>query len=336
MKRILGVILWLIVFAIGLFALDDVMRRDDSERKYGSFFKDTQGFDVFFLGTSHVMDAVYPIEMWRDYGITSYNLGNTAETPEATYWTLRLALEQHTPKAVLMDVCYLDRSQKENGITAFGHTYFDAVPLSMEKLRAIWSLYEPSDRAEFVFPFVTHHARWEEILGGEDVDTVDSVPCMFGAELRAGRAEPAAYVRTMEMDCTETAGRQAVREIVELCLSRGIQPVLMAIPFPADEQMQKVMNSAQLIAEEYGIPFLNMFDVEGLVEFETDCYDAMSHLNPDGAAKVTSYLGKYLSSELRLEDRRGDTRYAHWDRAYEEYETVYNDVWAEKSLLDSK
>ena len=81
MKRILGVILWLIVFAIGLFALDDVMRRDDSERKYGSFFKDTQGFDVFFLGTSHVMDAVYPIEMWRDYGITSYNLGNTAETP---------------------------------------------------------------------------------------------------------------------------------------------------------------------------------------------------------------------------------------------------------------
>ena len=327
MKRIAGVMLWLIVFAAGLFALDGAMRRDDTERKYGPFFADEQGFDVFFLGTSHVMDAVYPIELWRDYGITSYNFGNTAETPEATYWTLRLALERHTPRVAVMDVCYLDRSQKEDGIVPFGHTFLDAVPLSVEKIRAIWSLYESGDRAEYVFPFVTHHARWEEILSGKDVDTVDSLPCMFGAELRIGYAQPAAYTRTLEMDATETAGRQAVRDIVELCLARGIQPVLMAVPFPADEQMQRVMNSAQLIADEYGIPFLNMFDVEGLVDFDTDCYDAMSHLNPDGAAKVTAYLGQYLSGEFGLEDRRGDSCYAHWDLAQAEYKAVYDSLW---------
>lgn len=333
MKRILGAVLWLLVFAAGLLALDHAMRRDDSERKYGPFFADEQGFDVFFLGTSHVIDAVYPIELWRDYGITSYNFGNTAETPEASYWTLRLALDEHTPKVVLMDVCYMDRSQKENGIVAFGHTFMDAVPLSPEKLRAVWSLYEEGDRAEFVFPFVTHHARWEEILSGEDVDTVDSLPCMFGAELRAGRAEPADYTRTTEMDLTETAGRQAVREIIELCLAQGIQPVLMAVPFPADQQMQRVMNSAQAVADEYGVPFLNLFDVEGLVDFDTDCYDAMSHLNPDGAAKVTAYLGRWLQAEMGLEDRRGDARFAHWDRALEQYREAYDRIWAGQSLL---
>ena len=333
MKRIAGAALWLLVFVSGLLALNHALLRDDSARKYSAFYEEKQDFDVFFLGTSHVIDAIYPIDLWRDYGIASYNFGNTAETPEATYWTLRLALGKHTPKAVVMDVCYIDRVQEEDGIVAFGHTFMDAVPLSAEKMRAVWSLYGEGDRAEFVFPFVTHHARWEEILTGADVDTVDSLPCMFGAELRAGRSEPAPFVRTQEMDLTESKGKQAVREIIALCRERGIELVLTAIPFPADETMQRAMNSAQAIAEECGVPFLNLFEVEGLVDFETDCYDPMSHLNPDGAAKVTAYLGAWLDEHFDFTDKRTDPRYAHWNEALAEYERIYEECWSEMSLL---
>lgn len=332
-KRIAGIGLWLLVFVVGLFALDRAMRRDDSERKYSAFFGETQDFDVFFLGTSHVMDAIYPIELWRDFGITSYNFGNTAETPEATYWTLRLALEAHTPKAVLVDVCYIDRSQEEHGVAAFAHTFLDAVPTSLTKLEAIWSLFPQGSRAEFVFPFVTHHARWEEILSGGDVDTVDSLPCMFGAELRVGRAEPAPFARTQEMDLTQTQGKQAIREIIALCRERGIEPVLIATPFPADENMQKMMNSAQAIADECGVTFLNLFDVADLVDFQTDCYDPMSHLNPDGAAKVTAYLGQWLSENFSFADKRSEAQYAHWNEALAEYERIYQESWGDMTLL---
>lgn len=324
--------LWLLALAVCLLALERAMRLPDGEQKYGAFFEETEPIDVFFLGTSHVMDAVYPMELWRQAGISSYNLGNPSETLEASYWTLRLALETHTPQAVLIDVCYIDREQSAVSNYALSHLFLDETPFSREKLAAIWALFPEGARAEFVFPLIFSHSRWEEIAAGAQA-TTDCVPCMKGAELRVGRSEPAPFVRTAEMDLTETAGKQALRDILALCEEKGIAAMLMAIPYPAEESRQMMMNSAQRIADEYGVPFLNLFDVEGLVDFETDCYDEMSHLNPDGALKISRYLTGALTDRLALEDRRDDPAYADWNEALAEYEQLLQARWADESLL---
>ena len=332
MKRVFGVILWLALLAACLFGLERLFRRADGEQKYSAFFEETQPIDVFFLGTSHVMDAVYPMELWRDYGLTSYNLGNPSETPEATYWTLRLALRTHKPKLVLMDVCYIDRAQAELGNYALSHVFMDEVPLSPLKLQAIWSMFPKGERAAYVWPLYYSHGRWEEmLLGGED--TTACVPAMRGSELRIGRVKPAPFTRTTEMNDQDTPGKQAIRRIIELCRAEGIEVALMAIPYPADEEKQKMMNSAQLIAQEYDVPFYNLFDEDGLVDFETDCYDEMSHLNPDGAIKVSAWLGERITSDFSLEDPRGDAAYAHWNDALREYEQMLRSQWAAQSLL---
>ena len=333
MKKVAFALLWVSALVIGLLGLNRAMRRRDGNLKYSAFYAETQPVDVYFLGTSHVMDAVYPMELWRDHGIVSYNFGNPAETPEATYWTLRLALAQNKPKLVVMDVCYIDRAQREAGSAALSHLYLDEVPLSPEKLRAVWSLFPSGARAEFVFPLIANHGRWEELMGGAQ-NTTACLPCMRGAELRVGRAEPAPFTRTQKIDETDTPGKQAVRRIIELCQSEGIEVALIAVPYPAEEAKQRMMNSAQTLADAYGIPFYNLFDVEGLVDFETDCYDAMSHLNPDGAVKVTAWLGDVLSAAYDLPDRRGDAAYAHWDAALAEYEAVYEREWSGMSLLN--
>lgn len=334
MKRVFSVILWLVLLAICLIGMERFFRREDGHLKYSAFFEEELPIDVFFLGTSHVMDAVYPMELWRDYGVTSYNLGNPSETPENTYWTLRLAVKTHKPKLVVMDVCYIDQTQNELGTYALSHVFMDELPLSADKLRAIWALFPEGERAAYVWPLYHSHGRWEEmILGGED--TTACVPAMRGAELRMGRAEPAPFVRTTQMNNRETPGKQAIREIIELCRQEGIGIALTAIPYPADTEKQKMMNSAQLIADEYGVPFYNLFDVPDLVDFETDCYDAMSHLNPDGAVKVTAYLGGVLTRDFMLEDRRNQTAYAHWNEALDEYEHLLAAQWGLQSMMDS-
>lgn len=129
-------------------------------------------------------------------------------------------------------------------------------------------------------------------------------------------------------------GEQALREIVALCTSRGITPVLTAIPYPADEAQQQAINRAQLLADELNVAFVNLFDVEGLVNFETDCYDPASHLNPDGATKVTAYLGAWLAEHCGLADKRGNTRYTHWDAALAQYEQLRKAQWSAQSLID--
>ena len=332
MKRVFGVILWCALLALCLFGLERFFRREDGAQKYSAFFEETQPIDVFFLGTSHVMDAVYPMEIWRDTGVTSYNLGNPSETPEATYWTLRLALETHKPKLVLMDVCYIDRAQAALSNFALSHVFLDEVPLSGLKLEAIWSMFPAGERAAYVWPLYYSHGRWEEMILGA-ADTTACVPAMRGAELRIGRAVPAPFERTTEMNAQETEGKQAIRRIIELCQAEGIEIALMGIPYPADQEKQKMMNSAQLIADEYGVPFYNLFDVDGLVDFETDCYDEMSHLNPDGAIKVSAWLGEKMVEDFALTDHRGEAAYAHWDAALAEYEQMLKAQWEEQSLL---
>ena len=72
------------------------------------------------------------------------------------------------------------------------------------------------------------------------------------------------------------------------------------------------------------------------MDFDTDCYDEASHLNPDGAVKVTAWLGETLSQTYDLPDRRGDAAYAHWDEALAEYEEIYARDWSAMSLLENK
>ncbi|MBE5800204.1 MAG: hypothetical protein E7321_09700 [Clostridiales bacterium] len=335
MKQYGRAALWLLVLLVGLVGMDRLMRRDDGKIRYDVFFEDQAGFDVCLLGNSHVLDGIYPIELWRDYGITAFNFGNTNEPMTNTYWTLRLLKGYHKPKVAVIDVSYIDRTQEtEIYRYRFAHDFLDQVPLTMEKIRAVYSLFPQGKRQEFLFQLSLYHARWEEYIGGKPELYMNVEPCMFGAELRAGRHEPAEYVRTQEIAAQEAAGEQALCDIIELCLDEGIMPVLTVVPFPATQENQMNINRAQLVARRYGVDFVNLLDVPDLVDFDTDCYDAASHLNPDGATKVTAYLGRWMSENCGLEDHRGDARYAHWDAALEDYRELRREKWSAMSLID--
>ena len=53
--------------------LTDLMESKASEIKYADFFDQDEDFDVLFMGTSHAVLGVFPMELWNDYGIISYN-----------------------------------------------------------------------------------------------------------------------------------------------------------------------------------------------------------------------------------------------------------------------
>ncbi|MFR5795290.1 MAG: hypothetical protein ACLUI3_06835 [Christensenellales bacterium] len=71
---------------------------------------------------------------------------------------------------------------------------------------------------------------------------------------------PAPYTRTHDVAADELPGEAALRRIIDTCRSNGIEPVLMALPAPVSEEEQMEMNRAQLLADELGVPFLNLFD----------------------------------------------------------------------------
>ena len=89
------------------------------------------------------------------------------------------------------------------------------------------------------------------------------------------------------------------------------------------------MNSVQRVADELGVPFVNMMRMD-IVDNQTDCYDWQGHLNPDGASKATAFLGAWLKAHYDLPDRRGDSAYAHWNDSLARYEAYRAENWTGK------
>jgi hypothetical protein len=60
------------------------------------------------------------------------------------------------------------------------------------------------------------------------------------------------------------------------------------------------------IAKTYGLSYINFDDYNDEIglDYTTDTPDAGSHLNASGAAKFSSYLGKYIRDNYTVSDRR--------------------------------
>lgn len=306
---------FLVIFLIACFVLE----RKDSYQKYREFFDEEEDFDVLWLGTSHMLNGVFPMELWHDYGISSYNMGGHGNAIPATYWVLRNALDYTTPKVVVIDTWAANVNVKGsvNNMPEQIHNSFDAFPLSWTKVQAINDISEDGFyKWDFLFEFSVYHNRWEE-LGAEDFAPSDNVE--KGAESRIS-VMPLQTADTIpkEADEAETVAKEYLRKMIELCQERDIQVVLVYLPFSADEAETKSSNSINAIAQEYGVPYIN-FLYEDTVDYRVDMYDSF-HLNPSGARKVTDYIGEYLVENCGLTDHRQDEAYAHWSADYERYE----------------
>lgn len=329
MKRILCVLLLLLAVVGGLLLCDRVTRRDDAERKFGPFFSEKQDIDVFFMGTSHVLDGVAPMELWRDYGISSYNMATSSETLGMTEQILKLSARTHKPKLALIDVYYIDKPDDLEWVYSYRHLFFDAVPFSPAKLDAVRAIQPQNSWLEFMMPFSLYHSRWEELLAGDSARLVDCEPFMMGGELRFGSCIPLPYTRTHDIAAEELPGEAALRRIIAYCRENGIEPVLMALPAPVSEEEQMNMNRAQLLADELDVTFLNLFDEDTGIDFPADCYDYLGHMNPNGTSKMTAFLGRWISEHYDLTDHRADAAYSAWNDRLAEYEAYRAEHWPE-------
>ena len=324
MKRnshFLSVALFVVVFAVIIQGLTKLFEDKQSVVKYADL-KEDEHYDVLFFGTSHMINAVYPMELWKDYGIVSYNCAGHGNRFPTTYWMMENVLDHCTTDLVVIDVLGLGLNEKirpdQPGIDQ-QHISFDWLPLSVNKIKMACYLFDDwTTRMEFIFPISKYHERWQS-LGEKDFSP--KIDPGKGAEYRVSRVVPDDFslIDRADMYREETLAKEYLRKMIESCQGRGIEVLLVNVPFPASVDEQKWGNSAQMIAEEYGIDYLNLFYEDTGIDFMTDCFDSNSHLNPSGARKVTKFLGQYLQENCAVPDERDNGRYAHWNVDYEEY-----------------
>lgn len=318
-RRLTATVCFCVLLAAVLGATQRLFERKYSYTKYYDFYHQEQDFDVLFLGTSHVLDAVYPMELWRDYGIVSYNMANHSENICTNYWQLRNALRYTKPEVVVIDLYAVDGDAKVN--EKYLHNFLDGVPFSPLKVEIVWDLLEPDKRVEYLFNLSLYHSRWEE-LGAEDLKPSRGLE--KGAELRDEVTinVPPSLIPQDEYDPAERLNKQYLQKIIDLCKEQDIEVILMYIPYTMPEGHQRVANWGYVAAEKNGIPYLNFVYEDLAINYATDCADEGHHLNASGARKLTDYLGNYISANYDVQDHREDQAYSFWHQDYNEYKEL--------------
>lgn len=318
-----------------LLYMTKLLEKKDSVIKNKDFFVQEAYFDVLFMGTSRVINGIFPMELWNDYGIVSYNFGGHSNELATTYWVMENTLDYTTPKLMVIDCFGLESNIKTSNNFSYVHYSLDSFPLSVTKIRTILDLMDdtvmkerrasgnlddtimsiPRTKGEMLWDFSVYHSRWNELT---EKDFSKEASKEKGAESRIAVVpqvnERIDFSRKLE---DETVGIRYLRKMIEDCQDRDIEILLIYLPLPVSENRQLAANTAYDIANEYGINYINFLDMN-IINFDTDCYD-LQHLNPSGARKVTDYLGKYIMENYNVADQRGNDIYSGWYDDYEEY-----------------
>ena len=88
----------------------------------------------------------------------------------------------------------------------------------------------------------------------------------------------------------------------------------MSVPSTKNWSMEK-HNGVDALARRLGLQFIdmNLLQNEIPIDWATDTRDKGDHLNYYGAAKVSSYMGRFLAEQGVFSDKRDDPEYDAWN-----------------------
>lgn len=330
--RIISCALTICLLAVSLNFLTNLMENKESYIAYQPFYEQEADFDVLFMGTGHVKNDFYPMELWNDYGIVSYNFGGHSQYMATMYWQIENALDYTTPKLIVLDCLWIERNPKFSHLISV-HRALDIFPLSATKIKAAMDLLNDPvmlkgiedgtvDYSKWEKPigllwdFSIYHTRWNELTKRD----FQAAPTLEkGAEelIIVDAAQDISKIDRSERLEEDTVGIEYLEKIIETCQKRGIDILLIFLPFSANEVHQRSANRVYDIAAEYGVNYINFLDMD-IVNFDVD-FATDTYLNPSGVRKLADYLAKYIVENYQIPDQRSNAEYSNWFEDYEVY-----------------
>lgn len=326
-KQIIQSICTILIIIIALLSVSSLLKVKDSDVEYATFYKYGADIDVLFYGSSIVHYGIYPMELWNEYGITSYNMGNNSERLYMTYYTMKNSLDYANPETVVVDLSGLGWAGQRIDGTLKDHGFLDSVPLSWDKLKSIYEIFDENNRLEYIFPSVVYHSRWEE-LNESDLKVKKSYT--YGADILTNKIQlkkPGQERYDESRDGNFDLEEEALLKMKQLCENRNIQFILIFMPFEVRGGDQKLREYAQSFAKKNDIMYFDLQDCD-VVNWESGFSDE-SHMNYEGAKPFTKYLGKLLKDEVKLGNHQGELGYENWNTDYIEYQEYCHQLGVE-------
>ena len=275
----------------------------------GIFTEPENTIDVLVLGDSESYNSYIPLELWNQYGFTSYVCGTPAQRITNSYQYLKYAFDKQNPKIVILEANNL---YTKNGVVRHIKEYIDKY-----------------------IPVFEYHDRWKN-LSKEDfykspkyTEIVNDKGYRYSNKVRKVKKSK----RENFMKINETAknisgdNKKHLKEIKAYCDKNNSKLILYSSPAPANWNYDK-HNGVEKLANSLGVEYidLNLKVDELKINWKKDSQETRGeHLNYTGAIKVTNYIGNYLKNNHELPDHRQDENYKSWNEAYANFQKEIED-----------
>lgn len=275
--------------------------------------------DVLVVGSSHAFMDINPAVLYDEYGITAFDLCGSVQPLWNSYYYIEEALKTQRPKLIVLEAY----------VTTYGKDYIDdsriikniyGMKWSKTKIDAFRASVPRKRRAEFMLPYIQYHSRYKDIhrndfCGGETSLILSDNKGFFSTERVHPFGRPD-LKQAKEHRALWPKSEEYYRKIIELARRKEIPIMVIVSPYPGiGAQEQEMFNTAEDIAKEYGVPFLNFnLDPSALgLDYRKDFCD-VAHMNYHGSTKYSRFLGSCFKEYVSLPDRRGDGKYDTWHR----------------------
>lgn len=288
------------------------------------YYQEEKDHDVIFIGDCEVYENFSPQILWDEYGINSYIRGSAQQLIWQSYYILEDTLRYEIPRVVIFNVqsMQFDRPDKE----AYNRMTIDGMEWSPAKIGAIKvSMAEKERYLDYVFPILRYHSRWSEVTS-EDVEYLFDTPKVthngyyMRVDTRAAEdvptGKPLADYNFGDVDY------EYLNKLTKLCKINNIELILVKAPSLYPYWYEQWEKQIEEYAEDNGLRYINFLEQADKIglDFNKDTYDGGLHMNLSGAEKITRYLGKVLTEETELPDRRNEEGLAAiWEEKRKEY-----------------
>ncbi|MGX8709899.1 MAG: hypothetical protein ACQGTM_06585 [bacterium] len=329
-KKMIGKsLLFTALLAVLLAALSPIFVYKTEHRaklEEGLYLSDDQ-YDVIFMGSSHMNGGLDPNVIWNQQGIPSFNYATGGQSLDVTYYLLKEVLKTHKSPLVVVDLFYLGMTTQYGESGLISNTV-DNMQFSGNKLETIWNCVSPQDRIAYLLPVLKYHFRWSSLQEkdfGFDVASLYYSKGFAAGTNRYGKPNSEWKATDNRIDIPEKS-LEYLNKIIDLSKTENFDLIFINMPCDYSEaekesdwvnDCEALFNTVADVAEENGIPFLDLYDKKDEVglDFANDMNNA-GHLNLWGAYKISSYFGNYLAENYDLEDHRSDSAYAQWNEDY--------------------
>ena len=253
--------------------------------------------DVIFLGDSLVYSSISPMEIWNDYGYTTFDCTEAAQIISNAYKYLKFAIENQHPKIVMMEANVIFRNPSKRKTE-------DKIASFVKKM----------------LPITKYHDNWKKYIDNGSKDQWINYNKGYKYITNTKKSKNIKYMKfSKKYDKIPEQNKPYIKKIIDLCNRNNVKLILVSLPTQKAWKYTK-HNTTAKIAKENNLEFIDLNLIDVNINWETDTKDSGAHLNYLGAKKISNYIGNYLKDNELIIDHRNDINYKSWHIAYQKYQ----------------